>query len=324
MDKLMTIFSAWNAKDFSQVDKATQERAIRKELFNIFGKAEGEKITLKDIRGAKHEFFSYMEDMVRATLPATLEGTLGQFAEIMEVGEGEQAVFDVENDELFKVYTVADGNGNLVKQRITGKRVVVPTEVKAISFYDELARFMAGRVDLATMLNKMSASFANQIYNDVYDKIYASFTTLGANYGKSGSFAVATLRELIARVESATGSRVAIYGNKVALGKVAPAQISENMKDAFNQQGFYGTFEGTPMVEIRQAYKNGTETFAIGDDFLLVVPIENTSIVKVAMEGESYMEDFTSKATRATEYQMIQKVGTAVVTANKYGIYKVS
>lgn len=324
MEKLMTLFSAWKINDFSQVDKATQERAIRKELCNIFGKAEGEKITMKDIRGAKHEFFSFMEDMVKATLPATLEGTIGQFAEVMEVREGEQAVFDVENDELFKVYTVADGNGNLVKQRITGKKVIVPTEVKAIAFYDELTRFMSGKVDLASMLNKMNASFLNQVYNDVYDAIYASYSGLGSNYGKTGSFTVATLRELIARVEASTGSKAVIYGSKVALSKVAPAGISENMKDAFNQQGFYGVFEGTPMVEVRQAYKNGTQTFAIADDFLLVLPIAGESIVKIAMEGEPFMEEFVSKATRATEFQMIQKVGCAVVSANKYGIYKVS
>lgn len=324
MEKLMTLFSAWNAKDFSQVDKATQERAIRKELYNIFGKAEGEKITIKDIRGAKHEFFSFMEDMVKATLPMNLEGSIGQFAEIIEVGEGEQAVFDVENDELFKVYTVADGNGNLVKQRITGKKVVVPTEVKSIAFYDELTRFMSGKVDLASMLNKMTASFTNQIYNDAYDKIYASYSTLGSNYGVSGSFAIATLRTLIARVQASTGSDVAIYGSKVALSKVAPTQVSDNMKDVFNQQGFYGVFEGTPMFELRQAYKNGTQTFAIADDFLMIVPVAGESIVKIALEGEPYMEDFTSKATRATEYQMIQKVGSAVVTADKYAIYKVS
>lgn len=85
-------------------------------------------------------------------------------------------------------------------------------------------------------------------------------------------------------------------------------------------------FNGTPMRMIKQVHINGTDTFAINDSFLLVLPQGEEKIVKIVDEGESIIKEISGgqNVDQSLEYTFEKKAGVAVVTAAKYGMYKLS
>jgi hypothetical protein len=114
-------------------------------------------------------------------------------------------------------------------------------------------------------------------------------------------------------------------GTKAALAKITSANVSENMKDAKNNLGYYGTLAGTRMVKIPQAHTPGTETFAINDSFLLVLPTLNDKMVKLVLEGDAVIQEtMTGNADKSIEYEFIKKAGIAVVPSVRYGINRLS
>lgn len=308
-----------------EFSKEDAENTLRQELIGLFGT---DKIDYKAIRGAKPEFFTILEEALDALVSRNMEEEFERFAEIRNVAYGDQLSFDIENSNLFDVAVIADGTNNLRRQRIHNGTITVETETRGVKIYDELARFLAGRINWEKLVNKVSKSYINKIYTAVYNAIYDGFNGLSATYGVSGTFAEATLRELIDHVEAAAGGvQAGIWGTKNALSKVQPANLSDNMKDAINQQGYVGVFEGTPMYKINQVHKPGTDTFAIDNNFILVLPQGEEALVKIVDEGESVIlesADGNKNADMSIEYTFIKKSGIAIVYPNKWGMYKLA
>jgi len=303
------------------VDDANE--ALRQELVSLTGT---DKIDYKTMRRFKPEVFEILEEALDVLVGRMIEEEFNGFAEVHNVDWGDSKRFTVENPDLFKVALIADGTNNLRRQRLENGSLTVETFMRGVKIYEEFYRFLAGRIDWVKLVNKVGTSYNNKIYTLVYQAIYDSYSTLSATYGKTGTFSSATLSDLIQHVEAAAGVEATIYGTKNALGKVTTAQVSDNMKDVYNQQGFYGTFLGTPMQKVNQVHTPGTDTFAIDNNFLLIVPQGGEKLVKIVIEGDSIIEEGNNKTNMddSLEYIFKKKSGIAVVTASKYGIYRLS
>lgn len=296
---------------------------IRKALIDLNGGSD--KITDKSFR--KHpELFEFLEETLQMLVTEGLEDQFSGFADVRNVPFGAQNVFHIPNNELFRVATISDGNGNLRRQRIDSDEITVTTKWRGVKIYEELSRIMAGMIDWAELVNRVARSFNQQIANEVYQAIYDSFSSLNATYAVSGTYSETTLMDLAQHVEAATGANVVIYGTKKALSKVTTAQYSDNMLDRKNNLGYLGVIGGYEMREIKQAHKPGTDTFAINDSFLLVVPDLNDRMVKIVNEGEARIKEVNGldNADMSQEYFFGMKTGIAVVAAAKYGIYRLA
>jgi hypothetical protein len=224
------------------------------------------------------------------------------------------------------VSTVSDGNGDVRRQRIVKKKVTVTTTPAEITLYDELMRFLSGRIDWMKLVAKAAASFDAKIAADIYAKIYAAYDNLSSTYGVTGAFDETKLSTMCAHVESANrNSNVVIMGTKLALANITTAVISETQKTVRNEFGFYGKFNGWDVMDIKQAHKPSTDTFAIDDASLLVVPIPEDKMVKLVLEGDTIVIDKMNNenADMSIEHTLIKKYGAAVVASQRYGMYKI-
>lgn len=199
---------------------------------------------------------------------------------------------------------------------------------RSLRVYDGLNRFLSGRVDFNNFVQGVADAFKKQIAEDAYtclSGITASTAGLNSTYVKSGSFNENTLIELIQHVEAATGKTAVIYGTKAALRKVTTATVSDEAKSDMYNFGFYGRFNGTNMVEMRQSHKAGTDTFALDDTKLWIVASEEKP-VKVVNEGDGILNssEATDRADLTQEYVYIQAYGTGVICGNKLGLYTIS
>ena len=127
-----------------------------------------------------------------------------------------------------------------------------------------------------TFVDRLANSFKQQILADAYKAIDAIATnTVGLNsdYVVASNVAGAEdkLLELIAHIEADTGKSVRLYGTKAALRKVPNATVSDEAKSDLYNMGYFGKFNGTEMVALRQVHKPGTTTFAMNDNKIFVI-----------------------------------------------------
>jgi RNA binding exosome subunit len=300
-------------------DDATN--ALREEFKKICGTDE---IDRKVLRRHKTEIFEIIEETLDVLVGRKIQSAFEGNAEYKSGAWGDKPEFILKNPKLYKVAIVSDGNQSLRRQRLDNGKVTITTSTRGVKIYEEFLRFLAGRIDWAEMVNKVADSYVNQIYTEVYTALYDSYNSLTATYAKNGAFNETTMRTLIEHIEAANNVTAAIYGTKNALSNVTSAQVSDAMKDVYSSQGYYGSFYGTPMRKIVQSHTNGTETFAVNESFLIILPEGDERIVKVYDEGDSIIEETADGVNQdfSKEYTFLRKSGIAVVTSAKHGVYR--
>lgn len=277
-----------------------------------------------------NQLFELIEELIPVIIEEGLkdDDILLKLVEYKNIKDGDINEFYVEDNSLFVVANAAAGIQGVRRQRLSGgSKTSIDTEVKLVRVYDELNRLLAGRVDFNDFVDRVSTSFKKQILADAYkaiDGISANTAGLGADYVVSGTFDEDNLLTLIAHVEAATGKTAKIYGTKTALRKISTAVVSDEAKSDLYTVGYYGKFNGTDMVCLRQAHKSGTNSFVFNDNKIYVIAGDDKP-VKMVNEGEGilFQKDPSGNADVTQEYTYGQAYGTGVICAEKIGIYTI-
>jgi hypothetical protein len=299
------------------------EHTLRESLKSLLGE---EKNMRRAFRKNGHAIFTVMEDILDVLITEGLEDQFAEFVDYRNVNHGDRPVFMVDDYHLFPVATIAAGTNNLRRQRLERTGNTVPTAYKGVKIYEELERFLAGKVDWAKMIAKVQRSFNAQIAADINNAIVTGYNALNATYKVAGPWDLTNFNNLVQHVEAATDMKAMVAGSRTSLQKASPQYVAYGgqMVDQRNQDGFFKVIDGTTFAELKQAHIPGTDNFAIGN-FLLVMPTGEEKIVKLVLEGEPEIVESNaggnSNADDSVEYVFKKKYGVAVVTSTKYGVY---
>lgn len=300
---------------------------LRKNLLEMMGT---DKIDYKIMRKNSAVIFELLEEALDRIIPDLVEQQFDVFAETKSYAFGDKPVFTSDDVALFNVSVISEGNNNLLRQRLfTGSdSLTFKTQWKGISVYEDLYRFLCGRADWPATIRKVAESYAEHIRLDVYNTFVGTYSTINAPYKHAGVVTVDNLVELISHVEAATKRSAVIVGTKAALGKVPITYTaSQSAMDTYNQIGYFGKFQGTDMVELKQGYKINSTDWALDDKKLLILPTGGVKPVKILLEGDSLMketEDAMANADMSMEYVWMKKAGVAVLQSIKYGIFDIA
>lgn len=313
---------AYNNKNV-KFNEVTGEDAIR----NMISEAVGGEFNYKTFRNNKYDVFSIIEEVLDVTLGVVITNQFDALADVKNVGVGEKPSFRVEDPSLFRIARIAGGNNDMRRQKILNSRFEVDTDYFGAKIYAELEMFIAGRVDWASMVDRLSLSFANDLGKRIYEAVANSYSALNAVYGVTGTYEEDKLFDIIQHVEAKAGGRKAVVmGTKKALRKVSKELLmSDSMKEDMNRVGFIGNVGGTDLVLLPQAHKVGTDEFFVDDNMLLVVPAQE-KLVKVVIEGEATMIEVADAGARndqQMEYLIQKKLGVGVMQSAIYGMYKI-
>lgn len=302
--------------------KDEANEVLRQELIELNGGSD--KLNAKSFRKYP-EMFEIIEQILDNAISDGITDQFSDFVETVQLDWGDTQVFTMDENRLFDVSVVADGNGDIRRDRLDSSEVTVRTKTYAVSVYEELHRILAGRVSFDRMIDIVARSYENKIQTEIYNAIYNSYDQLNATYRATGTFTEATLNDLIAHVEASSNSEVMILGTKSALAKIDKTKVSDTMIDERNRMGYVGIYNGTPLVEIRQVHRSGTHEFAIDNNFLIVAPQGLEPFVKLILEGDSLIEEVTEgRKDMQREYRFIKKAGFVVLASSNYGIYRLS
>ena len=276
--------------------------------------------------------FELMQELIPVIIEEGIDAEsnpLFRLVEYRNVAEGDAIEFDVDCEANFVVATAANGIRDVRRQRIVGGETVpVNTEMKIVRVYENLGRLLAGRIDFNKFADGVAKAFKNYIAEGAYDAINglsASTAGLDDTYVLTGSYKEDELIALIDHVEAATGKVAKIYGTRTALRKLTTAVQADSAKEDLYNIGYYGKFNGTDMVCLKQAHKAGTSTFALNDNKVWVIASDDQPI-KVVNEGDGLLidKDPTANADLTQEYVYSQGLGVAAICAAKMGVCTLS
>lgn len=318
----------YNGKISGKFENQDPNEVLRKALIEANGGSD--KLDYKQLRkGHVTGLFEIIEEILANN---TQQGLLSnpffqEFGEFRDLSAGDEATFHVPDNSLFLVSETAHGIRTSRRQRINkGKNVTVNTNPHFVDTYEEMRRLLAGRMSITEFIDKMQRSMLEDKLALVYDTFYAGLSELPSAFVVNGAYVEASLVDIIQHVQAATGQQPMIVGTMQALRKVTTAVVSDMQKEDVYNLGFYGKFNGTPMMMIPQSHTlDGTYTFRISNDDLWIVATD-TKPVKFVTEGEVVMEtsDMMKNADGTVDMTVMEDYGAGIVINKLYGQYRIS
>ena len=272
----------------------------------------------------KWDVYALIGEMIEQNLTRLSADTFADFCEVKDFALGDRVEFTVKNTDLFKVANIADGINSTRRQRLMGKKIPTTAYKMAIAIYEELDRFLAGRIDWRAMVDNVSASFNQEIANQIAKAMEGAYEQLNSNFVKSGSYSDKELQTLVAKVEAATGQKVTIYGTAEALANVEGAGALIDAEDNRNY-GFVQLFNGTKMVKINNVYDEINDKWALRNDVLYIIPA-GEKIIRLGFEGNvTILEDTagTSRDDQQIEMLLMRKMHLGVLSTAKFGFFEI-
>lgn len=324
--KLAVDLARGKVQNFTADESNKALRSAFRALMEFSTEGNG-KIDRKTFRKNKVEIFEILEEIINETLHEGLEGQFDGFAEYRNLAWGDENLFKTPANNIFRVALVSDGNGNIRRQRLRdGQEFSVSLDTYAIKVGEDFHRFLAGRVDWSEFMAGIAESFKRDLTQRIATSVMNSFGEYGAEYHKTFT-QLPTEDELVTmamHIEARTGEKVALYGTKLALRRLAPSNITESMKDARNKTGFYGEIAGIELREIEQSHNYGSDTFAVDNNFFLMLPQNADKMIKVVNEGDAIIQDTQGGTTSdmMQEYFIANKFGISIITSKVYGFGK--
>jgi hypothetical protein len=223
--KLAVDLAKGKVQKFSVEESNDTLRKAFADLFEFSTGKDGKfEIDRKTFRKHKADIFEILEVVINETLQEGLKNQFDGFAEYRNLAWGDENLFTVPNHDIFKVALISDGNGNIRRQRLRdGQEFSISLDTYGIKIGEDFHRFLAGRVQWADLMGLIAESFKRDLTQRIADAVMDSYQKYNGTYHFSGGVTEDQLIQLAMHIEARTGSKVAVYGTKLALRKLAPA-----------------------------------------------------------------------------------------------------
>ncbi|MER2007481.1 MAG: hypothetical protein ABS939_08505 [Psychrobacillus sp.] len=326
--KLAVDLAKGKVQNFSVDESNDTLRKAFADLFEFSTDKNGKfEIDRKTFRKHKAEIFEILEVVINETLQEGLKGQFDGFAEYRNLAWGDENKFVVPNKDIFKVALISDGNGNIRRQRLRdGQEFSISLDTYGIKIGEDFHRFLAGRVQWADLMGLIAESFRRDLTQRIYQAVLKSYGKYNSTYHFTGTLDEDKLVLLASHIEARTGEKVAVYGTKLALRKLAPASgmLTDEMRNQRNATGYYSTIAGIDMYEIEQSHEYGTDNFAIDNNMILVLPQNADKMIKVVNEGDAIIQDLAGgiSADMMQEYFICNRFGVSIITSKVFGFVK--
>ena len=312
------------SKDYSCADA---ERAFKGEIANNFGCKN-----VADYMRAKPDIFELLQEMADEYLPARLNATLGQFAEIRQVPQGSKIEIKVKKGYLRgkSFVTQVAPSGQYETFRLDVSQFTIPVKAYGSAAIVEWERFLNGDESFVELMQIIAEGMEDRIYEQIQGMLQGAADAMpSVNVQTDTSFIPAKMDSLLAVVRAYGTPEIwcsqefaATITNQVGFSAANPNMPLADLEDIRNQ-GYVGMYHGARVIVLPQSFTDETNaTKIINPQYAYVIPAGQERIVKIIMEGDTQVRDIENRDW-TSEVQMYKKVGLAIVTnPNYWGIYQ--
>lgn len=293
---------------------------------------------MSDWMRVKPDVFELLQEMADEYLPARLNATLGQFAEIRQVPQGNKVEFKIRKGwQRGKSFvTQVAPSGQYETFRLDVAQFMVPVKAYGCGAVVEWERFLNGHESFIELMQIIAEGIEDRIYEQIQGLLQGQANAMPtANVKTDNKFNATYMDELLAVVRAygrpeiwctqefaSTITNMASFVPSVGTPNVPGADL-----DDVRNQGYVGVYKGARVIVLPQSFKDETNAEKImNPQYAYVIPAGEERIVKIVMEGDTQIREYDKDSGGmdwSTGIQMYKKVGLAVVTnPNYWGIYQ--
>ena len=283
----------------------------------------------------KYDLYELISQTVDEIVPQRVEAVMGQFAEIVNLAQGQKHVFKKKLGRLRakQFVTRVSPAGIYETFRLDSENFEVATHAIGGGVRIDWERFLDGTEDWSELVQIVMDGIEVDVYKEIALELIASYNAVGrpANTKTTGSsFSVDNTKAII-NVVRAYGNGAVLFstpqfinamGSAVVYASSQNPSVSLNDIEDLRTTGKLSMFYGCPIVEIPNAFTDETNSaYQISTDFAFVLPVGGEKIVKVIFEGDTLVNDFgQAPGDWSMEMMVYKKFGTAIMFTNNWGI----
>ena len=285
-----------------------------------------------DFLRIKPDIFELLQVLADEYLPARLNATLAEFAEVRQIEQGNKYEFKLRKGHMRgkSFVTQVAPSGQYETFRLDVSQFTVPVKAYGAAALVEWERFLNGDESFVELMQIIAEGMEDRIYEQIQGMLQGAANDMPtANVVAQNAFVPASMDALLAVVRAygrpviwCSQEFAATITNQVGFSAANPNMPSADLDD-IRRQGYVGMYHGVQVIVLPQSFTDETNSVKIiNPQYAYVIPAGEEKIVKVIMEGDTQVKDFENRDW-SSEVQMYKKVGLAIVTnPNYWGIYQ--
>lgn len=287
-------------------------------------------LDMKQMRRNGAEIFEIVETLIDAIQAENIHNNalFNLLVEERNTAHGDSDKFSTPDDTDLIVANTSDGNMGVRRQKIgENPSITLRPEMHTIKVYDDLARMMAGEIDINTLIDKVSQA----IENKKLDEVYAVFSGLDDNavnvIKQAGSYDEDTFDSFVSKIGAYNkGNKCMIVTSRAGARAINGSDASEIHKETIYKNGYATLWNGIDVLAVPQKFKVGTTDFALDDDKIYVLPVSSDKPIKQVTAGSTYMTigDGSENADQSVEINTQLAWVTGFIAAGKIGVFELS
>ena len=298
------------------------ETVLRNAMIDCIGKMPGEQGFYQAFRENERKFYAIVEETITEETRRITADYFADWVDYKDYPFGTKPEFKVVDDQLYRVSAIATGMKSLRRQKLYGKRIGTEAFTIGLKIYEEYFDFMMGNINWGVCVNRVAASFANEVAKIVSKCFFSAYEALNGTLVAT-AYSDAALIKIVREIEAKTGRKCDIYGTAAALDQIEGADSITDREDLRNF-GYVKVFKGRRCIELPQIFNEDKGANEVPEDMLLIIPA-GEKILKVGFEGEAMVFEDTNPATREdmqVEFSFMRRVHVGVAVAAKFGCLK--
>ena len=299
---------------------------------------------LRELAGSVNQFMKNRYDIydiiitaVDEVVPKNVMDAVSIFAEVQQVPQGQKAIFKqkVGKARAKQFLTQVGLSGVYETFRLDVKTFELGGHAVGGATTLDFERMLDGAEIMSEYVSVLTEAQTEAVYKEIHKALRAAINAEGrpkANKVILNKFDADKMFKLCSVVK-AYGNGAVIFAPPEFVGAMGPdaiVPVGANYQgiyhpqdiDMIHNQGYINIFRGTPIVQIPQSYvdENNEATY-IDPQLAYVLPTGGDRVVKVVLEGNTQIYDWTNK-DNSLEIDTYRKLGVAILTQHNWGIYQ--
>lgn len=290
----------------------------------------------------RYDLYQIVIENADEIVPAKVIDALGMFAEVRQVPQGTKAIFRLPNNaskmRAKKFLTQVGLSGVYEAFRLDSEQFELGGHAVGGAVTVDFERVLDGAESMAEVMDILVEGLTDSVYVEVQKALHATINNPRvpeANQVISNTFEADKMFALCTTVKNySRGGGAVIFAPPEFVGAMGPDAIVPVTAagaqgiyhpqdiDMIHNQGYINLFRGNPIVQMPQSFidQNNKETW-LDPQCAYVLPTGGERIVKVVLEGNTQMYDWTN-TDQSMELHVYKKIGAAIVTYYNFGIYQ--
>lgn len=297
---------------------------------------------LRDLAGSINQFMKNRYDIydiiitaVDEVVPKNVIDAVSIFAEVQQVPQGQKAIFKqkVGRTRAKQFLTQVGLSGVYETFRLDNKTFELGGHAVGGATTLDFERMLDGAEIMSEYVDVLTEGQTEAVYREIQKALRAALNDKpNTNKVIQNGFDADKMFKLCSVVK-AYGNGAVIFAPPEFVGAMGPdaiVPVGTNYQgiyhpqdiDRIHNEGYINIFRGTPIVQIPQSYvdENNVATY-IDPQLAYVLPTGGDRVVKVVLEGNTQIYDWTNK-DNSLEIDTYRKLGVAILTQHNWGIYQ--